>query len=32
MNNPPPSVVTTWTGAARFGTGDFPTQVSRRQL
>src|SRR2546428_12202043 len=32
VNNPPPSVVTTWTGAARFGTGDFPTQVSRRQL
>src|SRR6266571_9523144 len=32
LNNPPPSVVTTWTGAARFGTGDFPTQVSRRQL
>src|SRR6266704_3474499 len=24
VNNPPPSVVTTWTGAARFGTGDFP--------
>src|SRR5437667_6718028 len=32
VNNPPPSVVTTWTGAARFGTGDSPTQVSRRQL
>src|SRR5437016_1420545 len=32
VNNPPPSVVTTWPGAARFGTGDFPTQVSRRQL
>src|SRR5437867_6025088 len=31
-NNPPGSVVTTWTGAARFGTGDSPTQVSRRQL
>src|SRR5438270_8089780 len=32
VNNPPPSIVTTWPGAARFGTGDFPTQVSRRQL
>jgi len=32
VNNPPPSVVTTWSGSARFGTGDFPTQVSRRQL
>src|SRR3989442_12209688 len=32
VNNPPPSVVTTWPGSARFGTGDFPTQVSRRQL
>src|SRR5437660_9314920 len=32
VNNPPPSVVTTWPGAARFETGDFPTQVSRRQL
>src|SRR2546429_6094163 len=32
VNNPPPSVVTTWTGAARFGTGVFPPQASRRQL
>src|SRR2546421_2928216 len=32
VNPTSPSVVTTWTGAARFGTGDFPTQVSRRQL
>ncbi len=32
-NNPPPSVVATWSvGSGRFGTGDFPTHVRPRQL
>lgn len=32
-NNPPPSVVASWPiGSGRFGTGDFPTQASPRQL
>ena len=32
-NNPPPSVVASWpTGSGRFGTSDFPTHASRRQL
>lgn len=33
FNSPPPSVVANWpVGSARFGTGDFPTQVNQRQL
>jgi hypothetical protein len=32
-NSPPPSVVANWpTGTGRFGTGDFPTHASPRQL
>jgi len=32
-SNPPPSVVANWpTGSARFGTGDFPTHASPRQV
>ena len=32
-NNPPSSVVASWpTGSGRFGTGDFPTHVSPRQV
>jgi hypothetical protein len=32
-NNPPPSVVASWpTGSRRFGTGDFSTHASPRQL
>lgn len=32
-NNPPPSVVARWPAeSARFGTGDFPTHTSARQL
>lgn len=32
-NSPPPSVVANWpTGTGRFGTGDFPTHASSRQL
>jgi TM2 domain-containing membrane protein YozV len=32
-NNPPPSVVASWpTGSGRFGTGDFSTHASPRQL
>jgi hypothetical protein len=32
-NNPPPSVVASWpTGSGRFGTGDFPTHASPRQV
>ena len=32
-SNPPPSVVANWpTGSGRFGTGDFPTHASPRQV
>jgi hypothetical protein len=32
-NNPPPSVVASWpAGSGKFGTGDFPTHVSPRQV
>ena len=33
VTSPPPSVVSNWSaGTARFGTGDFPTRISPRQL